>query len=58
MNVYIVLKNDEPCCATLNEDEAVEVFNQKLASGACDHAAVLSVPTTGNDCHVLMEAAQ
>ena len=55
MNVYVVLQNDTPCCATLDENLAVAVYNDRVASGACRYAAVLSVPAVSEDHQVLMD---
>ena len=57
VNVYVVLQDEIPCCATLDQETAVSVFNHKVASGNCRHAAVVSVPAKGEDSKVLLEAA-
>ena len=58
MYVYVVLQDEVPCCATLDEETAVSVFNQKVSSGKCRYTAMLSVSAKSEDGKVLLESAQ
>ena len=57
MHVYVVLQDENPCYATLDEETAISVYNDKVVSGSCRHATVLSLPANSEDGKVLLEAA-
>ena len=58
MNVYIVIKDDVPSCATLSEQEAHAVFDSSVRSGRYRQASVHVVSTVEEDRKVLLEAYQ
>jgi hypothetical protein len=57
MPIFIVTKNDTPCHATFNEQEAQHLFESTVRSGRYRQVAVVMVPSSTN-LRVLMEAAQ
>ncbi len=57
MTLYVLTKNDEPCCTTFNESEAIALFDNAVRSNQYQQVAVLKLPTSW-DLQVVMEAAR
>lgn len=57
MTLYVVTKNEEPCCATFNESQAIELFDETVRSNQYHQVAVLKLPSSWN-LQVVMEAAR
>ena len=57
MPLYVVTKNNMPCHATFNEQEARRLFQSTVHSGQYSQVAMLVAPAS-RDMRVLQEAAQ
>ena len=57
MTLYVVTKDEEPCCATFNESQAIELFDETVRSNQYHQVAVLKLPSSWN-LQVVMEAAR
>ena len=57
MTLYVVTKDEEPCCATFNESKAIELFDETVRANQYHQVAVLKLPSSWT-LQVVMEAAR
>ena len=58
MNIYVVIKDNQPCQATFSEREAEAAFNDLLHDGGFRQAELLLISTFEADERVLLGAYQ
>ena len=58
MRVYLVTKDDAPCCITLDEDEALASYGRFIIAGRYKHLSVLVFSVAEAEPRVVLDACQ